>query len=309
MSPIVILDGPNKTLTGTLADRKFREGRCSIGDEHDALSVSRFLNTQKIKHHLQTDNGKPMEDRSPFDDHGEITFMCKTLLRPGMLRQCLESLRVFYPKSPVLVADDSPKPYPEVSKAFDGVEHVCFEHDIGIGTCLNHLMTLVKTPYVVLLEDDFVFTGQTDCPAWLPWLRDGHYDILGGAVYKMRSSMRQSFVGYLVKDKQAREWSIRHLMPMPFDGGPVKVDITMNFFGARIEPLRRLGWDVDLKVCRHEDFFIRAQAMMLKVGYHPEVEIRHDHHKPDAYKAYRANRISQGWEIFKEKHDGYAFAY
>ena len=161
----------------------------------------------------------------------------------------------------------------------------------------------------MLIEDDFLFTEKTNCAGFIPWLRDRQFDILGGAVFKMRAQMRQTFVGDIVVDKDAKEYSLRPVEFLPIAGGPIKVDLTMNFFGAHTRTLRQLGWDEDLKVCRHEDFFIRAKRMGLKVGYHPEIEVYHDHFKPSEYRPYRGGRIPQFWEIFKQKHDGYAFTY
>ena len=69
------------------------------------------------------------------------TFICKTLLRPDHLDRMLCSFRKYYPTERILVADDSPVPYPEVGEKW-GAEWKTFPHDIGIGTCYNHLMDL-----------------------------------------------------------------------------------------------------------------------------------------------------------------------
>ena len=83
------------------------------------------------------------------------------------------------------------------------------------------------------------------------------------------------------------------------------MEIVLNFFAARTDALRAVQWDAELKVCEHEDFFWRAKAEGIRVGYSPCDCVRHlRDHGSARYRSFR-NRIPEmrakalaknGWE-------------
>ena len=50
------------------------------------------------------------------------------------------------------------------------------------------------------------------------------------------------------------------------------------------------GWDAELILNEHEEFFVRAQRHGLRVGYCPDVVIRHWNSRPAGYGDYRFRR-------------------
>jgi len=216
--------------------------------------------------------------------------MVKTLLRPHCLEPLLKSLRKFYPDEPVIVTDDSPEPYPEVAEPYD-VHYETFDYDIGIGTCYNWTIDHAETPYIVLLDDDFVFTEQTRIDRFLPFLEAGVCDLVGGEVWNSRRGINQSFCGFFTqgaKPGKVLGWEdTKSLQKIPRNTvkGLAFVEITMNFFAARTDALREVRWDPRLKVCRHEDFFLRFNGYRprepkvegFRAAFYPGVTIDHRH--------------------------------
>lgn len=196
-------------------------------------------------------------------DSSEMAFMVKTILRPEALKRLLESIAPRFPNAQVWIADDSPVPYPEVAETFNGVldiRYFTFPEDIGIGHCYNHMIDRIETPYILLLDDDFIFTDDTRVERFLPFLRAGLFDLVGGRVFNTRRRDYQGFVGEFLPNgktlnlRKIEQSAVKGIMP---------VEITMNFWAATTASLRATRWDIGLKVCRHEDFFLRY------IGYQP----------------------------------------
>lgn len=80
-----------------------------------------------------------------------------------------------------------------------------------------------------------------------------------------------------------------------------QVDFTSNFFLAKVDKLREVRWDEQLKITgEHFDFFLRA-SRSLKIGFLTEVEISHFPENNPSYNKYR-RRGSEFVKLFREKH-------
>jgi len=115
----------------------------------------------------------------------DTTFMVSTCFRPLALHDLLQSLRTHYPETPIIIADDSDEPYPGIAKGYDPVTYLTpgsglpeLEIDeetgetVGHGAplCYNYMLDHIKTKYVVLLDDDFVFTERTNIRHWFKFI-------------------------------------------------------------------------------------------------------------------------------------------
>jgi len=65
------------------------------------------------------------------------------------------------------------------------------------------------------------------------------------------------------------------------------VDIALNFFIGETDKVRAVGWDDDLKLAEHTDFFLRAKRAGLRVWYEPGMVAEHCPESPPGYAAYR----------------------
>ncbi len=84
----------------------------------------------------------------------KVTFIIKTHDRPQCLRKLLDSLRLYYPTTHVLVADDGELSLRTRQHASSHI--VELPYDVGLSAARNAMLERVKTPYFVTLDDDFV---------------------------------------------------------------------------------------------------------------------------------------------------------
>jgi len=188
----------------------------------------------------------------------DITFIIHTFKRPKCFSNLLKGIKKYYPENKVIVYDDS-------------------NHDRGLSWGRNHLVSQVKTPYYLLLDDDFEFTAETK----IELLKKEGYDIVGGAI-RQDGNIRHYEGRYELKDG--------HLKYIPSVKEPL--DFVFNFFLAKREVT---GWDVRLKLAEHTAFFFTNKGKW-KIGYEPRCIITH---KPVATPDYKKCR-NRAWEYFND---------
>lgn len=222
----------------------------------------------------------------------DATFIIKTFERPQCLTRLLDSLRRFYPDAPVLVADDSEKLMPPVRRDY---ELISLPHDVGLSAGRNELLRHVKTPFFVLLDDDFVFTEETRIEALVEALLCGHDIAAGGLIDEDGST--QHYEGLL----DVRGGVLRYLAgSRELRCGHSAYDIVFNFFAARTDRVRRIGWDEELKLAEHTDAFLSFKDAGLSVVYIPEVRVGHVQERKPDYWEYR-KRGHHFFDIFVKK--------
>jgi len=189
-----------------------------------------------------------------------VTFIIHTFKRPKCLGVLLRSIKRFYPEQKVLVYDDS-------------------EADKGLSWGRNHLVSQVKTPYYLLLDDDFEFTRETKIELLLKKIKN--HDIVGGAL-REDGVIRYYEGRYELKDG--------HLKYIQSTEEPL--DFVFNFFLAKKEVS---GWDNRLKLAEHTAFFFTNKGKW-KIGYESRCIIEH---KPIYTKNYLEYR-NRGWKYFDD---------
>src|SRR5206468_3533420 len=86
----------------------------------------------------------------------ELTALVKTFERPPILRRLVSSIKRLYPALRVVIVDDSRKP-----SRLPGTETIVMPYDSGISAGRNEGLKHVTTPYVLVLDDDFIFFRRT----------------------------------------------------------------------------------------------------------------------------------------------------
>ena len=216
----------------------------------------------------------------------QITAVIKAGRRPKKLGKLLVSIRKLYPKMRVVVGDDSPRPL-TTSLA----EVYMLPQDCGLAQGRNSLLRLVKTPYTLLLDDDFEFVEETRLES-LAWGIDKfNLDLCAGSLILGKGKWKrwhtentvQHFEGKMrvVNDPSLEEHGSlliekEPLQKLSLDPALFLVDITLNFFLAKTQFLLDLGWDNRCKIGgEHEDFFWRAKQQGSRIGYLPSVWALH----------------------------------
>jgi len=108
----------------------------------------------------------------------QLTAIVKTFERPDTLRRLVKSVQRLYPDMRIVVVDDSRNP-----SNLPGVETIVMPYDSGVSAGRQKALDAVDTPYVLLLDDDFIFYAQTRLePAMEIMEKNPAIDIMGGEV-------------------------------------------------------------------------------------------------------------------------------
>lgn len=216
----------------------------------------------------------------------DFTFIVKSFERPDALAKLIASLRKYYPKERVIVADDSKDMVPPYSPEYHTIR---MPFDSGLSAGRNAALAQVKTPYFILLDDDFIFTPRTRVQKLVSIAERCGHDIVGGGVIE-KGELRR-YEGSLV-----RRGDTLHYIPefKSNHADHMTCDMVLNFFAGKTSSVKKIGWDPDLKLAEHTDFFWRAKGI-LSVAYCPGVKIMHTKERNPAYTVYR----QRGKEMFK----------
>ncbi|MEX2604631.1 MAG: glycosyltransferase [Gracilimonas sp.] len=217
-----------------------------------------------------------------------VDFCITALDRYPLLKELLESIYKYYPTAEVTIADQSKdidvafyKPFP--------VKVLPLPYDCGLSIGRNTLFEQTKQPHKLLLEDDFLFTEETDVDKLITLSE--LYDIIGGAVYRIN---RIPFEAYLEKHGDT-------LVQVP-DG-----DNWQEYKGIRHKPTgcvlnfgifpEDVRWDERLKLREHQHFFYNHRHK--KVGFTEDVAIK-DNKRGNSPEYKKLKARDEYWKIAME---------
>lgn len=213
-------------------------------------------------------------------DPGTVTLVVKTFERPAVLRRMLASVRRVF-SGPIVVADDSRTPYVSDDPR---TRVLALPFDTGIGAGRNALLAAVETPYVFMTDDDMVLLPDFDLTRVVGHLdRNPEIDVVGGRVVHLPLWRTADYSGaalYAYRgEPRVREGTL-------IDGLPVAYKVP-NFYVARTDAVRAVGYDDRLKRVDHNDFFTSAYGRLTCV-VDPAMVCLHAHSYFDAhYQGFR----------------------
>ena len=235
--------------------------------------------------------GKPVIQPEDVENvEKNITFIYKSFNRQRQALRLYHNIRSYYPNARIIIADDSEHPLelPEV---------ISLPFNSGLSVGLTAALESVQTPYVMRLDDDMLLTPDTNIHKILAFLMNHQeVDLIAGMPdHKNPKECAARFAEIKMYEKL--------LIPAGtiIDGKEV-VYKTPNCFLARTEKMRLIGYDVNLRMNEHHDFFFRAAGRMVCV-LDPESSIMHCHNKfeDEKYEKYR-NDTASDLRYIKNKH-------
>jgi len=252
--------------------------------------------------------------RASLDD---LSICFATLDRPYCAQRLIRSIRSHYPEVPILVADQG-APEPEIERfyAAHGVEARFLSADAGVSRCRNILAGSVRTKYLMICDDDFIFSPETDVSGALHILdEDQEVGVVGGKLFDITDlrSLQEAqdrywecFFFYDPRNGLFLSLPVHAFRPITRMSGPHRYylcDAVMNFAVLRTAIFTELGhgWD-DRFRCNgeHEDFYLALKMnTQVRVAYFPDLVCYHHAPRDVAYTAVRDRQ--EGWPLFAEK--------
>lgn len=200
----------------------------------------------------------------------KTTILFQTFKRPEACQKLLASIEKYYPAHIpdfVIINDDS-------------------EQDKGLSWGRNFLVSQAKTPYVLIIDDDTVFTDNTKLEILEAKMDNSDLDMLG-------FECGFDYVGSYKIEK-----NVVHLLPQRNKHG--LYDYIPNMFIARRDSLLKYKWDDRLKIGEHFAYFYEHYPN-LKIDYTTEVSILHEHITTPWYKEYRSRGLQYAKQYMREK--------
>nr|XP_055044689.1 beta-1,4 N-acetylgalactosaminyltransferase 1a isoform X1 [Misgurnus anguillicaudatus] len=242
-----------------------------------------------------------------------VTIATKTFLRYDKLQDLIDSIRQFYPTITIVIADDTKDPKP-VKGPY--IEHYLMPFGKGWFAGRNLAVSQVATKYVLWVDDDFIFTSNTKLEKMVDILETTTLDLVGGAVREVTgyTATYRHIVSTDPGDKEGDCLHIRNGFHHVIEGFPncVVTDAVINFFMARTEKIRQVGFDPRLARVGHLAFYIDGLGS-LHVGSCDDVIINHASKikgllpwgQSDTDKAYASFRYPSSEEKSVQEYDLY----
>jgi hypothetical protein len=216
----------------------------------------------------------------------DVTFGITSFERPAQLLHLIRSIRQRYPLVPIVVADNGRKrpPLP------DSVRRLNLPFDCGLSRARNALIDTLATQYMLLLEDDFLFTDETRIESLVEVLKaDREVGVVGGAI---RSPLGRVMAYALDLEVFRTTLFVRestHRLRFTPGGLPYRLcDMTWNFALFRKEMLAEHRWDDRLKLGEHCPYYHQVKrAANWRVASCSAVRLCHVQQHPGDYRTYR----------------------
>lgn len=271
-----------------------------------SLSWTVFASVQRLLFRAKWKlKGLPM----PTDDEiklmrENVTFIFKSFERKSSAKRLYRSIQKYYPGVKVIIADDSKKPLMLKS------EHVQVVHlpfNSGLSKGLNKALALVDTPFAIRMDDDQVLTPYTTFHKHLQFLRN-HSELDLISVFQYTASAPLSWQSKIkpyfkeTMDEAPKPLKIPHGTFL--DKSYVVLGKVPNVFVARTGKFREVGYDDNIRMTDHLEFFFRAAGVLASALALDSFVLHYHNPFNKKYKKFRGD-IAGDCTYIKNKHPLY----
>ncbi|XP_051744744.1 beta-1,4 N-acetylgalactosaminyltransferase 1-like isoform X1 [Ctenopharyngodon idella] len=196
------------------------------------------------------------------DINSQVTITTKTFLRYEELNILINSIRQLYPKIKIIIADDSLTPE---NVTGSNIEHYIMPPAQGWFAGRNLAISQVTTKYFLWVDDDYIFNNDTRIESFVEIMEKvPELDVVGGAVGRNQFYFRLQYdEGDEEEGGCLRRFHSKHYQTVPGFKGCFFVDGVVNYFLARTDAVRRVGFDPFLKRVAHTEFFLDGLGDLL----------------------------------------------
>ncbi|XP_063054492.1 beta-1,4 N-acetylgalactosaminyltransferase 2-like [Engraulis encrasicolus] len=238
-------------------------------------SVAYVLSTQDLIHFTFEDHEVifPLTIKKPSipvlydpgaDINSQVTIATKTFLRYKELRLLIDSIRAKYPDIRIIIADDSMEP-----EKVEG--HNIYQYIMppaqGWFAGRNLAVSQVTSKYFLWVDDDHRFLNETSIEKFVEIMEAvPTLDVLGGSVegnqFYFTLEYQEGAEGEGEGGCLSRLQN-QHHAPLNGFKDCLLVDGVVNFFLARTDAVRRVGFDPLLQRTAHSEFFMDGLGRLL----------------------------------------------
>jgi len=246
----------------------------------------------------------------------KLGLVFATMQRPHTAQRLINSVRTYFPKMPIYVADQS-EPTDEMRHYYAGnnCEVAWMDFDIGVCASRNAAVSMVKEPYFILCDDDFYFGPETSFDTGLKILESTpDIGIVGGRLFdrfELNSGVStedrfwELLFNYDLDKGKLLTVPVHYFAPEPKYAEGVEYfecDAVMNFAIFRTNMFDHcIKWDPRFKSNgEHEDFYLNFKMNgKHRVVYTPTIVAYHNHPFQPKYQKFRFR--NDGWQKFMDK--------
>ena len=194
-----------------------------------------------------------------------VTFIYKSFERQRLARKLYKNIQKYYPGVKVIVADDSKKP---LKIKGEHVEVLQLPFNTGLSYGLNRALEKVTTPYLVKLDDDELLTPSSNFHKHLQFLFE-HPEVDLCAILFVDALHSRDLKKVADRFFNAEiKYALKPLLipaRTPIDATHIVSPKTPQIFIARTEAIKAVGYDDNIRICEHHEFFIRASGNIVSV--------------------------------------------
>ncbi|KAJ8344618.1 hypothetical protein SKAU_G00288110 [Synaphobranchus kaupii] len=219
-----------------------------------------------------------------LDVNSQVTVTTKTFLRYPEVNYLIKSIRKFYKDIKIIIADDSLEPQ-KVNGT--NIEQYFMPPAQGWFAGRNLAVSQVTTKYFLWVDDDFYFTSNTSIERFVEVMESmPELDVVAGSVGMYANSFT------LIYDEGDEEGGCLtrvkgNYQPIPSIPNCFFTSGVINFFLARTDAVRKVGFDPLLKRVGHSEFFMDGLGELL-VAICPEVGLNHQRRRANGkYRKFR----------------------
>lgn len=194
-----------------------------------------------------------------------VTFIYKSFERQKMAKRLYKSIQSYYPGARVIIVDDSAKP---LELTGENLEIIQLPFNSGLSVGLNRALERVTTPFVVRMDDDQLLTPFTRIEKQLAFLKEhAEVDLVGILLNHLPKyrSIKKEAEGYYKQPMNyaPKKLLIPHLTKI--DETHIVVGKSPNTFVARTDKIKEIGYDDNIRMIDHNEFFYRAAGNIVSV--------------------------------------------
>ena len=243
--------------------------------------------------HLRTDS---RAERQAVID--QVTFIYKSFERQSMARRLYFNIQRYYPGARVIIADDSEEPL-----GFEGPQIIHLPFNSGLSKGIQSALDAVETPYTVRMDEDELLTPCTGWGHELNFLQ--HHPMVDLCAVNLRSprlrspeKLTQDYVMFTM-DEAPKRLRITHGTEIGYEH--IVFGKTPNTFLIATDKYRSIGYDENIRMIDHHEFFLRAAGNLVSCVNRKSF-VFHYHNRFDPHYNYYRRDFQRDAQYIQMKH-------